>query len=383
MTPERINRRGILQVGIGGIAALSPFPLVTVGVSRAMADTVPETVVYVSNAGSRDISVLAMNQNTGELTLIEKKEVPGSDKSPSSLPMALAPNRRFIYAQLRGQPYPVSTFAIDHSNGKLTLVGTAPLVDQMAYLAVDRSGKHLLGASYVGAKVASYPIDARSAVSEKATQIIDTQPKTHCIFVDAANRHAYVPVLGADHIMQFRFDAASGMLTPSDPPVVDTKAGAGPRHFAFHPSGKYAYVVNELQSTITTFSYDARHGTLHKLKTVSTLPKDFSGSNDTAEIEVHPSGKFLFASNRGQDTIVLFSIDTKTGALTLAGHFPTQGKTPRNFKIDPAGKLLFVANQNTNNIAVFQIDSSTGQLTVMKQMLQVPSPVSLKFVSVE
>jgi 6-phosphogluconolactonase len=188
-----------------------------------MADTVPETVVYVSNAGSRDISVLAMNRNTGELTLIEQKEVPGSDKSPSSLPMAMAPNRRFIYAQLRGQPYPVSTFAIDHSNGKLTLVGTAPLVDQMAYLAVDRSGKHLLGASYVGAKVASYPIDARSGVSAKATQIIDTQPKTHCIFVDAANRHVYVPVLGADHIMQFRFDAASGMLTPSDPPVVDTK----------------------------------------------------------------------------------------------------------------------------------------------------------------
>ena len=236
MTPERIKRRGILQFGLGGIAAFGPLPLATIGASRAMADTVPETVVYVSNAGSRDISVLAMNRNTGELTLIEKKEVPGSDKSPSSLPMALAPNRRFIYAQLRGQPYPVSTFAIDHSNGKLTLVGTAPLVDQMAYLAVDRSGKHLLGASYVGAKVASYPIDARSGVSEKATQIIDTQPKTHCIFVDAANRHVYVPVLGADHIMQFRFDAASGMLTPSDPPFVDTKAGAGPRHFTIHPT---------------------------------------------------------------------------------------------------------------------------------------------------
>ena len=150
--------------------------------------------------------------------------------------MALAPNRQFIYAQLRGQPYPVSTFAIDHSNGKLTPGGTAPLVDQMAYLAVDRSGKYLLGASYVGAQAPSYPIDARSVVSEKATQITDTQPKTHCIFVDAANRHVYVPVLGADHIMQFRFDAASGMLTPSDPPFVDTKAGAGPRHFTIHPN---------------------------------------------------------------------------------------------------------------------------------------------------
>ena len=140
----------------------------------------------------------------------------------------------------------------------------------MAYLAVDRSGKHLLGASYVGAKVASYPIDARSAVSEKATQIIDTQPKTHCIFVDAANRHVYVPVLGADHIMQFRFDAATGMLTPSDPPFVDTKAGAGPRHFTIHPTGKWGYLLTETTATIGAYAIDKDKGTLTEVAFVDT-----------------------------------------------------------------------------------------------------------------
>jgi 6-phosphogluconolactonase len=142
-------------------------------------------------------------------------------------------------------------------------------------------------------------------------------------------------------------------------------------------------VVNELQSTITAFAYDARKGELQKLKTVSTLPKDFSGNNDTAEIKVHPSGKFLFASNRGHDTIALFSINSKTGALTLVDHFPTQGKTPRNFEIDPSGKFLFVANQETNNIVVFQITPSTGRLTATKQTVEVAAPVCLKFMTVE
>ena len=152
---------------------------------------------------------LAMNRDTGELTMVEKVPVPGADKtSLVSLPMALAPNKRFIYAQLRSEPYPVSTFSIDHANGKLTHLGTTPLVDQMAYINVDKTGKHLLGASYVGAKVAVYPIDARYIVEDKATQIIDTQPKTHCVFIDASNKHVYVPVLGADYVMQFKFDAA-------------------------------------------------------------------------------------------------------------------------------------------------------------------------------
>ena len=232
-----MRRRRVLQLGLGGIAGLGTLPLI--GARKAMAADAPETYVYVSNAGTKDIYVLGMNRSTGELTQIDKSPVPGAEKtSLASLPMALAPNKRFIYAQLRSEPYPVSTYSIDHTNGKLTHVDLVPLVDQMAYLNVDKTGKNLLAASYVGAKVAVYPIDALYTVEEKATQIIDTKPKAHCVFIDAANKNVYVPVLSADHVMQFKFDAAKGTLTPNDPPVVATKEGAGPRHFTIHPNGE-------------------------------------------------------------------------------------------------------------------------------------------------
>jgi len=361
MTPERIKRRGILRFGLGGIAALGPLPLATIGASKAMADTVPETVVYVSNAGSRDISVLAMNRNTGELTLIEKKEVPGSDKSPSSLPMALTADKRFIYAQLRGQPYPVSTFSIDHANGKLTHLGTTPLVDQMAYLNVDKSGKHLIGASYVGAKVASYPIDARNVVGEKATHIIDTQPKTHCVFIDAANKHVYVPVLGADHIMQFKFDAASGRLTPNDPPVVNTRAGAGPRHFTIHPNGKWGYLLTETTATIGTYAIDKDKGTLTEVAFVDTGDYNGKDSAFASDIHVTPNGSFLFGAVRTTSTLHGYRIDPGKGTLSAIGKWPTE-KTPRGFNIDPRGKFLLSVGMDSAAMTVHTIDPSNGEL---------------------
>lgn len=326
-----------------------------------MADTTPETTVYVSNAGSRDIYVLAMNRNTGELTLIEKKEVPGSDKSPASLPMALAPNKRFIYAQLRGQPYPVSTFSLDHTTGKLTHVGTTPLVDQMAYLNVDKSGKHLLGASYVGAKVASYPIDALYVVDEKATQIVDTKPKAHCVFIDAANKYVYVPVLGGDHIMQFKFDAATGMLTPNDPPVVNTKTGAGPRHFAIHPNGNWGYLITEITATIGTYAIDKDKGTLTEVAFVDT--GDYNGKDSAAASDIHvtPDGKFVYGAVRTTSTLHGFRIDPSKGTLTAIGKWPTE-KTPRGFNIDPRGKFLLSVGMDSAGMTVHSIDQNSGEL---------------------
>lgn len=208
-------------------------------------------------------------------------------------------------------------------------------------------------------------------------------PHAHWIETTPDNRFAIAVDLGLDELLVYRFDASKGSLIPNDPPFASLDPGAGPRHLAFHPNGKLAYVVNELQSTITAFTYDPSGGTLQKLNTISTLPKNFTGVNDTAEIHVHPSGKFLYASNRGHDSIALFSIDGRTGALTLVDHFPTQGKTPRDFDIDPTGKFLFVANQGTNNIVVFRIDLNNGKLTPTGQILQVPSPVCLKFVAVK
>ena len=264
-----MRRRRVLQLGLGGIAALGALP--RIGAQRAMAADGHETFVYVSNAGTKDIYFLGMNRETGELTMVEKVPVPGAEKtSLVSLPMALAPNKRFIYAQLRSEPYPVSTFSIDHTNGRLAHLDATPLVDQMAYINVDKTGKHLLGASYTGAKVAVYPIDARYIVEDKATQIIDTKPKAHCVFIDASNKHVYVPVLGADYVMQFKFDASTGMLTPNYPPTVVTKAGAGPRHFTIHPNGKWGYLITETTATIGTYSIDKDTGTLTEVAYVDT-----------------------------------------------------------------------------------------------------------------
>lgn len=361
-----MRRRRVLQIGLGGIAGLGAGTLPFIGAQKAMAADVPETTVYVSNAGSKDIYVLAMNRNTGELKLIEKKEVPGSDKSPASLPMALAPNKRFIYAQLRGQPYPVSTFSIDHTSGKLTHLDVTPLVDQMAYLNVDKSGKHLLAASYVGAKVASYPIDALYIVEDKATQVIDTKPKAHCVFIDAGNKHVYVPVLGGDHIMQFKFDAKTGMLAPNDPPVVATKEGAGPRHFTIHPNGKWGYLITETTATIGTYAIDKDKGTLSEVAFVDTGDWNKKDSAFASDIHVTPDGKFLYGAVRTTSTLHGFKIDPDKGTLTAIGKWPTE-KTPRGFNIDPRGKFLLAVGMDSASLTVHGIDPNSGELKNVHQ----------------
>jgi 6-phosphogluconolactonase len=360
-----MRRRRVLQLGLGGIAAIGALPMT--GAQRAMAADGPETFVYVSNAGTKDIYVLGMDRDTGELTMIEKAPVPGAEKtSLVSLPMALAPNKRYIYAQLRSEPYPVSTFSIDHTTGKLTHLGVTPLVDQMAYINVDKTGKYLLSASYVGAKVAVYPIDARSIVEDKATQIIDTKPKAHCVFIDASNKYVYVPVLGADHVMQFRLDAGTGMLTPNDPPTIATKAGAGPRHFTIHPNGKWGYLITETTATIGTYSIDKDKGTLTELAFVDTGDYDQKESAFASDIHVTPNGKFLYGAVRTTSMLHGYEIDPEKGTLTGIGKWPTE-KTPRGFKIDPRGKFLLAVGLDSASLTVHAIDQKSGELKNAKQ----------------
>ncbi|HST11002.1 MAG TPA: lactonase family protein [Terriglobales bacterium] len=319
--------------------------------------------------------------------------------------LAIDPSHRFLYAVDEIQKYKdansgaVSAFAIDDQKGDRQ-TGKLRLLNEVAsrgadpcYIAFDKTGKYALVANYTGGSVAVFPVQADGRIGESSAFVQHTGssvnrerqegPHAHWIETTPDNRFAIAVDLGLDELRIYRFDARNGTLTPNNPPYAKLDPGAGPRHLTFHPNGKFAYVINEIQSSIATFAYDAKHGRLRTLKTVSTLPKDFSGSNDTAEIKVHPSGKFLFASNRGHDSIAVFSIDSKTGALTLEDHFPTQGKTPRNFEIDPTGKFLFVANQNTNNIAVFQINPDNGRLTATKQTIEVPAPVCLKFMAIE
>jgi 6-phosphogluconolactonase len=365
--------------------------------------------------GSKGIYAYRFDAASSELTPLG---VAAETTNPSFL--AIDPTRRFLYAVNEVPKYKgadsgaVSAFAIDRQTGKLTLLNeVASRGADPCYIAFDKTGKFALVANYTGGSVAVFPVrdnardDARaeghigesSAFVQHAGSSINKErqegPHAHWIETTPDNRFAIAVDLGLDELLVYRFDTDAkyegkndvktkpGSLTANDPPFANLAPGAGPRHLAFHPNGKFAYVINELQSSITAFSYDASRGELHNLKTITTFPKGFSGSNDTAEIQVHPSGKFLFASNRGHNSIALFSIDTRTGTLTLVDHFPTQGKTPRNFEIDPTGKLLFVANQDTDNIVVFRIDPNSGRLTPTGQTLHVPSPVCLKFMAAE
>jgi len=313
--------------------------------------------------------------------------------------LAIDRTRRFLYAVNEISDYQgqksgsVSAFAIDRKTGKLTFLNEVPSRGaDPCYVTLDKTGKYVLVANYGGGSVAAFPIRKDGRLGEAAAFIQHTGrgydperqegPHAHEIELADDNRFAIAADLGLDELLVYHFDAAHGTLSPNNPPVAKLQPGSGPRHFAFHPSGKYVYVINEMGSTVTALSYDAAHGTLHEQQTISTLPKDFKGKNDTAEIEVHPNGKFLYGSNRGHDSIAVFAVGPQ-GVLKAVEYVSTEGKTPRSFAIDPTGSYLFAANQGTNKIVVFRIDSNTGHLTPTGEALEAPSPVCIKFVGIE
>jgi 6-phosphogluconolactonase len=327
----------------------------------------PQTVVYVSNAGSNAIHVFAMDRDSGELVPIERVAVPGTDKpSPTSLPMAVSPDRRLLYAVLRSPPFPVSSFAIDRNSGRLAHIGSAPVADSMAYLTTDRSGRFLLGASYPGAKLAINPIESEGRVGATPTQILATQPKAHCVVVDPSNRYAYCTVLGADTVLQLRFDAATGTVTPNEPTSISTRPNAGPRHLAFHPNGRFLYLLNETDATLGVYAIDPATGTLSELETKPTLPPDFTGKPSAADLHVRPDGLFVYASERTTSTIKGYRIDPERGTLSRCGRWPTE-TTPRGFAIDPRGRFLLAAGLSSNAMTVSAIDPDSGTLCPLQQ----------------
>jgi 6-phosphogluconolactonase len=284
----------------------------------------------------------------------------------------------------------VAAFALDPTTGKLTKLnelashGTSP-----CHLAVDRTGRCAIVANYGTGSVACYPLNSDGSLGEASAVIQHTGsgpnqsrqqgPHAHQVVISQDNRFVFVPDLGLDKVMIYRLDPAKATLTANDPPSASTPPGSGPRHLAFHPNGRLAYVICELTSIIAAFSYDRSRGSFQQIQTVSTLPPDFTGRTSTAEIEVHPNGRFLYGSNRGHDTIAVFAVDPSKGTLSLVEHVPTQGKTPRNFKIDPSGNFLFAANQDSDTVVGFRIDPSTGKLTPTGQVLQVGAPVCVEF----
>lgn len=358
------------------------------------ADDAPLRIYIGTYTGeaSQGIYTSLLNPATGELA---PAELAAEVKNPSFL--AIHPGAKFLYAVsevAEGGAKPtgaVAAFAIDTPTGKLKLLnrqsseGAGP-----CHLNVDAAGKNVLVANYGGGSCAVLPIgpDGRLGAATAAIQhqgkSVNPQrqegPHAHSINLDTANRYAFVADLGLDEVLVYRFDSARGSLAPNDPPAAKVAPGAGPRHFAFHPSGKYAYVINEMASTVTAFAYDAGRGTLTELQTITTLPADFKGNTSTAEVVVHPSGKFLYGSNRGHDSLAIFKIDAAAGKLTAAGHQPTGGKTPRNFAIDPSGKWLLAENQGSGTIVVFRVDPETGSLAATGHTLKVGSPVCVRMV---
>ena len=391
-----------------GIAPLFPFLLLSLFLvlcaSAAPAPNKRQFLVYVGTyteegSTSKGIYAYRFDPNTAELTPVG---LAAETTNPSFL--AVHPNHRFLYAVNEVGKYKgeksgaVSAFAIDRTTGKLTLLNqVASRGADPCYITVDKTGKYVLVANYTGGSVVAFPVLEDGRLGEASSFIQHTGhgtdpqrqegPHAHSIDLSPDNRFAIVDDLGLDETLVYRFDIAKGSLTLNDPQLYTTLAkadpGAGPRHFAFHPSGKFAYVVNEMGSTVSAFSYEGDRGVLRRLQTISTFPKDFSAHNDDAEIEVHPSGKFLYASNRGHDSIAVFAIDPDKGTLTQIEYAPTKGQTPRSFEIAPGGSLLFAANEKSDNIVVFRINPQTGRLAPTGKVLDVAEPVCVKFVPIE
>jgi 6-phosphogluconolactonase len=258
---------------------------------------------------------------------------------------------------------------------------------------VDKAGKHVLVANYTGGSVAVLPVKADGMLGEASDFVqhlgssVDPnrqhEPHAHDVVLTPDNRFAVVADLGLDKLLVYRFDLEKGKLLPNDPPYGRVKPGSGPRHFALHPNGRWAYLISEMGNTITAFDWDGDKGSFHELQTISTLPKDFKGENSTAELAVHPTGRYLYGSNRGHDSIAVYAIDPAKGMLTSIEDVSTLGKEPRNFALDPTGAYLFAANQNSNTVVVFRVNSRNGRLTPSGEKVEVISPVCVTFVAAQ
>ncbi len=376
---------------------LTASPLVLALALVAGAGLVPATsasspaatalTVYVgtyTDSGSRGIYRFTLDTASGAMS---PPVLAAETANPSFL--ALHPSGRFLYAVNEVDSFQgrstgaVSAFAVDPKTGDLRFLnqqaseGAAP-----CHLMVDRAGRNLLVANYGGGTVAVLPVGSDGRLAKASSvqthsgsgpnRARQEKPHAHGAYLDASGHYALATDLGADRVFVYQFDPSSGRLEPHG--AAPLEPGSGPRHLAFDPAGRHVYVIDELASTITAFDYDAAKGSLEKRQTVPTLPAGFSGTNTTAEVALTPDGRWLYGSNRGHDSLALFSV-AADGRLAPAGHFAAGGRTPRHFAIDPSGRFLLVAHQDSDSIAVFRVDGASGRLTATGTPLSISKPV--------
>jgi len=338
------------------------------------------TFVYVSNAEDGNIGMYTL-QPDGTL-----QPGPRFDAAKVVMPMSVSADKRFLYAAARSKPFTVFTYAIDGKTGALKQLSTAPLAESLPYIAIDKTGRYLLGASY-GAHLVSVNAVAKGGKVSEPIQVIPTARNAHAIITDKTNRYVFVPHLGTDQIFQFRLDAKTGKLTANTPPVVQLKTMTGPRHIIMSPDNKFAYLLNELTATVTTLSLDAKTGLLKEVSSASALPADSKlvpgaprgavgvpgqpprdTSNDiwASDLHVTPDGKFLYAAERTSSSIGAFSVDAATGKLTYLSSTPTE-KQPRGFRIDPTGRHMVVSGEKSDTLSVYEIDGASGALKLLQK----------------
>jgi 6-phosphogluconolactonase len=363
--------------------------------AQSAADLPHQYWVYIGNNKLDGIGLFKLDTDAGTLT-------PAGIAAPANGPdfLAIAPNQKFLYA---GISLPVNGaagggvegFSIDATTGKLTAINQQSSEgDEAAFVTVDPSGRNALAANYNAATVTVLPIDENgklspaSCVVKQTGSSVDpvrqTKAYAHSVNCDPSGNFAIACDLGADKLFIYKFDAAAGKITPNDPPSVSVPPGSGPRHLTFSPNGKFVYVINEMGATVIAFAWDGSKGTLTEIQSVKTLKNDEKG-NTSAEVQIDPSGRFLYASNRlTTNYLTIFSIDQDTGKLTLVGYQDSLGKTPRNYRIDPTGKYMVLANQDSDTLVFFKIDQATGKLTPIGDPIPtVKSPICVKFVAVK
>ena len=314
------------------------------------------TFVYVANADSHDIDVLALDSATGELAEVERHGVGGV-----VMPLAASPDGRFLYASIRSEPHRVVSLAIDAATGRLAEIGSAPLPASMCWISTDRTGRFLLASSYGGSVVAVAPIGSDGVV-QAATHVVPTEANAHSVRVDPTNRFAFAACLGGGLMRQWHFGAETGALVDNLPPSWPARPGAGPRHFVFHPKAPWLYLLNELDAGIDVLALDPERGTLAAVQSVSALPPGFdAGEPWAADIHITPDGRFLYASERRSNTIAAFAVDAATGRLTAIGSVATEAQ-PRGFAITPEGRFLFAVGQASHRLSRYAIDAQSGAL---------------------